>query len=171
VGYKGAGISPPDRKIFGTYSNGLVLELLTPEVSKKICNLVRVGNYLDTAAAACGVTRATLHRWLRIGNKDLEMGRKTVHSRFVNRVHRVMAESELLSLAMLNDHGLKSWQAVAWKMERRFPERWGKSYKAEIELTGKDGGPIEIGDARKQLLGRLFADEPSLGETENSEDE
>ncbi len=34
------------------------------------------------------------------------------------------------------------WRAEAWRMERRFPERWGRKEKHEI--SGPDGGPVEI---------------------------
>ena len=42
---------------------------LTPEVRQKICDAVRAGNYLDTAAEFGGVDRSTLHRWLRRGER------------------------------------------------------------------------------------------------------
>lgn len=33
------------------------------------------------------------------------------------------------------------WRAAIWLLERRCSKRWG--YKQSLELTGKDGGPIE----------------------------
>ena len=43
---------------------------LTPENTQRIADLVRVGNYLETAAAAASVHRVTLHRWLRRGQEE-----------------------------------------------------------------------------------------------------
>jgi len=37
---------------------------------------------------------------------------------------------------------LPTWQAAAWKLERRNQDRWGRK---RVELTGADGSPLEVG--------------------------
>jgi len=39
-------------------------------------------------------------------------------------------------------HANTTWQAAAWWLERSHHERWGRREKQE--LTGTDGGPIQI---------------------------
>ena len=34
-----------------------------------------------------------------------------------------------------------TWQAAAWKLERRYPQEYGKTVQ---EHQGKDGGPIQV---------------------------
>ena len=34
------------------------------------------------------------------------------------------------------------WRAAAWRLERKFPGRWGQTTRTE--LTGKDGGPVAV---------------------------
>ena len=33
------------------------------------------------------------------------------------------------------------WQAAAWRLERRYPDRWGRT---RHEVTGADGGPVAV---------------------------
>ena len=42
---------------------------LTPEVQTTIVNALAAGVYLETAASAAGINRATLNRWLKEGNR------------------------------------------------------------------------------------------------------
>lgn len=46
------------------------------------------------------------------------------------------------------------WQAAAWRLERKFPDKFGKKDKSHVELTGRDGGPIQI-DAKAELISRI----------------
>ena len=43
------------------------------------------------------------------------------------------------------------WQASAWRLERKQPDKFGK--KDKHELTGKDGKPIEIKNVFDELCG------------------
>lgn len=45
--------------------------ILTPELHREIVDLIRAGNYLDTAASLAGTTPDTARRWLRRGGKYL----------------------------------------------------------------------------------------------------
>jgi hypothetical protein len=45
-------------------------------------------------------------------------------------------------LAIIGRAADEHWQAAAWRLERRFPERYARNRR--VELTGKDGGPVEI---------------------------
>lgn len=36
------------------------------------------------------------------------------------------------------------WHALAWFLERKYPDEWGRS--STLALTGKDGGPIQLQD-------------------------
>lgn len=34
------------------------------------------------------------------------------------------------------------WRAAAWRLERRFPDRYGE--RSAVEITGAEGGPVEV---------------------------
>ena len=64
-----------------------------------------------------------------------------IYVEFVNALKAAIAESEANIIAEIRAHGKKSWVALAWLAERRWPQRWARPER--IEHTGKDGGPIK----------------------------
>jgi len=44
-------------------------EKLTPEVQQKIVDAIRLGNYIETAAAYAGISKSTLYDWLKKGGR------------------------------------------------------------------------------------------------------
>ena len=60
---------------------------------------------------------------------------------FLEAVKKAEAEAEALRVSRISKAGKEgNWQADAWYLERRYPDRWGKRVQ---EVTGKDGGPLE----------------------------
>lgn len=112
---------------------------LTPERQTKILNAIRAGAYMETAAAASGIDRITLHLWLKRGNAEPE----SIYGAFVDAVHEAQASAELRDVLTLSKAAADGdWRAAAWRLERKFPKRWGMTTKTE--LTGKDGGPVSV---------------------------
>lgn len=111
---------------------------LTPETQKKIVSAISEGNYLETAAAIGGVSTTTFFRWLQEG----EQAAAGLKREFWEAVKKAEAEAEALRVSRISKAGKDgNWQADAWYLERRYPERWGK--RIQQEVTGKDGGPLE----------------------------
>ncbi len=111
---------------------------LTPETQKKIVDAISEGNYLETAAAIGGVSATTFFRWLQEG----EQAAAGLKREFWEAVKKAEAEAEALRVSRISKAGKDgNWQADAWYLERRYPDRWGK--RIQQEVTGKDGGPLE----------------------------
>jgi hypothetical protein len=108
---------------------------IDPTLGQRILTYLRTGSYLETAAEAVGLDASTIHRWLARGAKGQEP-----FSTFAADVRRATAEAELRDLARIDRAADESWQAAAWKMERRNPKAWGR--REYNEVTGADGGPI-----------------------------
>jgi transposase len=108
---------------------------LTPELQAKICDAIRAGNYLETAAAFAGINKTTLHRWLRRGAN----AHQGAYHAFSRAVDKAFADSEARDVALISKAAAEgSWQAAAWRLERRFPERWGRreQHRVEAQVTG-----------------------------------
>ena len=120
---------------------------LTPELSEKICSTIRIGNYVEVAAAFCSISKETVFAWLRQGAAP---GARKKYREFSVAVGRAMAESETRHVATITAASRAQWQAAAWHLERSHPKRWGRNV---LEIQGPDGGPVQIEAAVK--LSRL----------------
>jgi transposase-like protein len=126
---------------------------LTPEVSQRIVQAIRAGNYIETAAAYAGINKTTLYDWLKQGARELdrvqaksgrrirEKARKYVD--FSNSVKKALAEAEVSDVAQISlAVRAGNWQAAAWRLERKHFERWGrKQYvesKTEVRVSLAD---------------------------------
>lgn len=132
----------------------------TPKLSLKlieeICLLIRKGCYIETSAAACGISKDSLYRWLKKGKKDDTL---TLERKLSDAVLVALGESEIRDLEVINNAALGSpdklalddqgkpiidsdgypviseyglapnWKASAWRLERKFPNRWGNKNK------------------------------------------
>ena len=110
---------------------------LTPERHTAIVQAILAGNYAETAARYAGVATTTFYNWMNRG-KD---GKSGLYVEFVDAVENAKAQAEIRDVALIERAAKVTWQAAAWMLERKFPDRWGRREK--VELTGKDGGPIK----------------------------
>lgn len=101
---------------------------LTPKVQKRICDAIRAGNYIETAAAFAGVTSRVVRTWMAEGRKA-QAGKKR---EFVDAVEQALAEAEVRDVAFLAQSS--DWKARAFKLARRFPARWGS--RTEVQHSG-----------------------------------
>jgi hypothetical protein len=108
---------------------------LEPELASRIVTYIKAGSYVETAAAAAGVNKSTLHRWLKRGAEG-----EQPFASFGDSVAAALAEAEIRDLVRIDRAAEAQWQAAAWKLERRNPRMWGR--REYTELTGADGGPI-----------------------------
>jgi hypothetical protein len=121
----------------------------------KLLKAIRVGNDKKVACALAGISEATLYRWLE---QSREKNASEQLREFRESFERVEAEAEVLKvsrIAQAADNG--RWQAAAWWLERKHPDRWAQQTKIKAELSGPDGAPITISveEARKVVLEML----------------
>jgi hypothetical protein len=125
--------------------------------------MVSAGNYVETSAAFCGISQVTLREWMKRGEREiqrLETDSEAVpivsESKYVDfaySIRKAQAESEARDVVLIGRAAQDQWQAAAWKLERRYPDRWGK--RERHELTGSDGGPVQFEEIRERLLKKI----------------
>lgn len=125
---------------------------LNGAIAEVICNAVRSGVWMDTAARIAGINPRTLYKWLEKGNayllaqsrgENLVKGglvkKYSLYGKFVKKVQKAMAEGEMKDLLKIDIASEKIWQAAAWKLERRWPQRWAllkrQETRTEIHKT------------------------------------
>jgi hypothetical protein len=138
--------------------------VLTEEMIERLANTIRGGAYVETAVAFCGISKDTFYRWLRMA-ESAERTATTAQStpeatelllKLSDAVKRAMAEAELRDLFVIDRAAQQGvWQAAAWRLERKYSNRWGRQARLQIDCSGLDGKPVEVnerGDKLKQIL-------------------
>lgn len=125
---------------------------LTPDAIAQIEALIRAGATVDVAAQAAGVSRSSIYSWLAQG----ETARAGSPARDLrDRIERARAESETVLVARIGQAASKgSWQAAAWLLERRWPERWMKPTERPLS----DVAAAAASDDDRELDQDPFAD-------------
>lgn len=126
---------------------------LTKKLISEAERLISAGNYANVTCQYLGIHVSTWCRWLQ----DAEAGATGLKQEFYEAIKRAEATAEIRNVAIIQRAGQESWQASAWYLERKFHDRWGK--KQSHEVTGKDGGAIEIETARNKLIKLLTEEE------------
>src|SRR5690606_38647469 len=130
---------------------------LSADIIKNITSAMKSGAYVETAAVYAGINKLTFYRWLKKGNRS----KSGLEWELCNAVEQALAESELRDLLNIERAAMGSdaqfvngratreavspdWKASAWRLERKFPRKWGRQER--IEHVGPEGGPIQIAD-------------------------
>lgn len=122
---------------------------ISDEVTDIIVTAIRGGHYVEAAAAMAGVHKSTVYDWLKRGKRERARVEQNARFRvsqkeapyvaFSDAVLKAEGEAELRLLNQLQTDSRGDWRAAAWRLERRFPKRWG--YHARVS-----GGDPEEGD-------------------------
>jgi hypothetical protein len=99
---------------------------LTPELIERIAGLVRSGITPYRAAELCGIGSSTHYRWMESVREPYREYRESIK--------RAEAQWEADAIRQVQVHGQKHWQALAWMLERRFPERYGRPEHRRLDL-------------------------------------
>lgn len=124
---------------------------LTPEAQTKIVEALTLGNYRSTAARFAGVSYSAFQEWMRRGEK----ARRGPYRTFFNAIRAIETQTEVTVVGDLMVKAKKDPKLAKWWLAHRHPKRWGDNRPQRVELTGKDGGPLKIEDARRSLIERL----------------
>lgn len=154
---------PPGRRRRSLYKFGVA--------GPKVLLLLQQGAFLQEAAAAAGIDRRTIYNWLHLGRR-LRRGRV---GRWAQAVDQTIALTEIRSLSILRAAAAAGvWQAAAWWLERRFPQRWRR--RSAVEHTGPittETAPPSLTSGEKrarlvELLTRLRAVEAATAAREKN---
>lgn len=124
---------------------------LNQEVIDQVGQFLRIGAYNTTVMKALGIRERTWYGWL---DKAVKAEAKPPSKRtkadalyvaFALTVEQAEAEGELACLLKVNKGNL-GWQGSAWILERKHPDRWGRS-RSE---TPAGGGLEALVDAISQ---------------------
>ena len=118
---------------------------LTDETTQRICDRLEIGSTKHAAAAKAGIGVSTFMAWQKRGRDeqqrraDGERGNPN-ETRFIDflesiEVAELIAEDTLI--AKINDAASEHWQAAAWILERRHPEKYGRYTRSDVTSKGE----------------------------------
>lgn len=105
------------------------------------CGLVKVGVHVDVACKCFGIDSLLFKRWADRATADFQRGEDTVFVRFFKALDLAEAQDEATDIQLVT-LGVKHWQALAWKRERKTSQRWGQKIQAAV--GGIAGMPILV---------------------------
>ena len=82
----------------------------------------------------------------------------TPHLQFLHDVTRALPQAEMATLEMAEAAGKDDWRFHAWKLERRWPERWGQVRDARMPEAEAGAGVVsaeaslEAGKVRLKVI-------------------
>ena len=144
---------------------------LTPERSQRIAELVAAGNNVDTAAAAAGISEATFYGWMARGRAERDRlasskrakpkATEEMYLQFLEAVEKARAEAEARLVLLISKAAQepRTWQAAAWLLERRTPEKWGRPWRPKEDNSADVAGAI-----LKAIQGMADGSSPLPGE-------
>ena len=125
---------------------------LTLDTQSKIEQAIRMGATYELAAQYGGIAYNTFNEWRKRGLAEIERvdgnARAKIRAEerpfveFYEAIQKAEGDAAVGWLAKIekaaNDG---SWQAAAWKLERRYPENYNRN---RTEHTGADGGAVKV---------------------------
>ena len=110
---------------------------LTPEVTKRLTEAIRAGNYYEAACGYAGIGYSTFRAWMVRGEK----AKSGKYREFMEAIKKAEHEAEVRMVAMWQKHMPDNWQAIATFLERRHPDRWGRR---KLDVDMKYSGDVEV---------------------------
>lgn len=121
---------------------------------------IRAGNYVTVACRMAGIGERTFYDWrayaLNIGKRideaeeqglEVELtDEETEYLTWWKEVQLAEAEAEVRLVTQWASAASTDWRAARDLLARRHPDRWRE--QTATELTGKDGGPVQVVDNR-----------------------
>jgi len=123
--------------------------LLNAKIVKTISKAISSGLSYEYAAVTAGINRRTFYVWRKKAKtaksgvfKDLHIALELADALFVQR-----------SVALITAHGRQNWQAIAWLLERRHPELFGRYDRLQAQMMTDLSA--ELRQLRAELANKL----------------
>lgn len=97
---------------------------LTPELQNEICGLLGKGNFVETVCDFVGLSKNTFYDWIKRGERAWKVDIDGGFVEFSDAVKKAITFVEMQTMGELKAGGM-NWQAKAWWLERRHPDKWG----------------------------------------------
>jgi hypothetical protein len=129
---------------------------LSEEAIEDVCRLVSEGHYVVTVCQMKGITRPTYYNWKDRGQEieeKIENGKikksklkkkDKLYLKFWQDIQKAEAMGEISNVSNIKKAGDEGdWRASAWLLEKKYPEKFGKKNKVELDAKVETKRTIE----------------------------
>ncbi len=135
-------------------------QLATDTKWEDVLDLVRRGNYVETACLAVGIRPNTFYQWMERGRKAISEGdSKSIYAQFLGELKEAEAQAETVAMAVIQGAAFggyllsestvekrdgtivstktwskPEWTAAAWYLERKYPDRFGRRDRLDMRV-------------------------------------
>jgi hypothetical protein len=92
----------------------------TPETVKKVTDAIRLGATYELASSYAGISPALFYQWMKGKIEFLEAVKDAEGAGAVGWLARIEQAAQA-----------GTWQAAAWKLERRYPQQYGRTVQEQ----------------------------------------
>lgn len=119
-------------------ANDKPYKLIDEQLQERLLQAIRLGAYIEHACYYAGIRSSTFREWRQKASENIEP-----YASFWIRVNEAESEAIMRRLARIEQAGKNgSWQADAWYLERKYPDKFGR--KEKLELSSDPNAPVEI---------------------------
>lgn len=140
---------------------------LDESIIERICTHIREGNFLEVACAYEGIHKQSYYNWMKIGSKSDDP--ESLEKIFFDSIKEAEAASIMDMNARMRKHENGSWRPLAWRMQTRYQDKYGKHETLEVVQNPLEG----LNDILKKSVKNLETkeEEPKADlEDENSKE-
>ena len=106
---------------------------LTQTTIDRFCQAIQLGSTITMACQYAGFSTGSYYKWMKLA--DSEPG--SIFEDFRSQVERAKGKAAIGWLAKIESAANDgAWQAAAWKLERRYPNDFGRRVQ-ELHHSGK----------------------------------
>ena len=138
---------------------------LNDDIIKEIADLIRKGNYIDVACASKGINKQSYLNWLKVGSRLPEDSAR-LEKKFSLAILQAEAESIILMNDNIREHARNTYKADAFRLERRFANKYGKKTEIEITTNPLESLTMIIDQSKKELLINKDQEVESISQTD-----
>ena len=115
----------------------------SPDLAMKVIKFVSAGCFIETAAGAAGLSKNTLYEWMKLGENRKDPRSTEELRAWKKLLDEAAATAEARAVSGIQEAGAGgAWQAYAWFLERKYPDRWRA--RTSNEVTVKNGTTLPL---------------------------
>lgn len=119
--------------------DGTFVTTITEEKIAQIVQLVQAGVTFQGAAGYAGVPQQTFYRWMLNGRRYPD--EFPLEAKLIADLDEALGSFEATALMGIRRAAENNWQAWAWLLERKFPDRYSKKIVQDVSITATSDDP------------------------------